>query len=157
MKRKRKPQKRKIEKKNNTLSWNKFLQISEIYEIREYNKNINNYYDKEGSKECVNKDKDINIINKEKLDNKANIDDKLNNNKRILKEELKNIKSKNNVDENNKLNSNINSEFKNIAYDPKGSINKYEAEIVQIKSDGNYLYRCIAYFLFNDQNYFQMI
>ena len=107
MKRKRKPQKRKIEKKNNTLSWNKFLQISEIYEIREYNKNINNYYDKEGSKECVNKDKDINIINKEKLDNKANIDDKLNNNKIIQKEEVKNIKSKNDDDGNKKLNSNI--------------------------------------------------
>ena len=107
MKRKRKPQKRKIEKKNNTLSWNKFLKSSEIYEIREYNKNFNNYYYKEGSKECVNKDKDINIINKEKLDNKANIDDKLNNNKIIQKEEVKNIKSKNDDDGNKKLNSNI--------------------------------------------------
>ena len=45
MKRKNKPQKGKIEKKNSTLSWNEFLQISEIYEIREYNKNFNNHYD----------------------------------------------------------------------------------------------------------------
>ena len=42
-------------------------------------------------------------------------------------------------------------------YDPKGIIEKKDADIVEIKSDGNCLYRAFSYFLFGNQNYYNNI
>ena len=162
MKRNIKCQHPNIQKKNSTFAWNKFLQISQVNEIREYYKNINKDYDEEIINESINKEKDANNIHTNKKENNRVVEIKNNNNhKSIQKEESISKKSLSNNDENNntnnKISENINSEFKNIAYDPNGIINKNDAEIVEIKQDGNCLYRAISYFLFNDQNYFQAI
>ena len=55
------------------------------------------------------------------------------------------------------LDKNIYSQFKNIIYDPKGIIEKKDADIVEIKSDGNCLYRAFSYFRFGNQNYYNNI
>ena len=56
--------------------------------------------------------------------------------------------------ENILISNNINSEFKNASYAPNGIIDKNEAYIVDIKQDGNCLYRCFSYFLLGNQDYY---
>jgi len=153
MKRNIKCQHPNIQKKNSTFAWNKFLQISQVNEIREYYKNINKDYDKEIINESINKEKDTTNIHTNKKENNRVVEIKNNNNhKSIQKEESISKKSVSNNDENNntnnKISENINSEFKNIAYDPNGIINKFDSEIVEInKMEITYIEQFLIFYL----------
>ena len=59
-----------------------------------------------------------------------------------------------NLNKNWIITSNINSEFKNVAAEPNGIIEKNDADIIEVKSYDNCLYRCFSYFLFGSQNFF---
>ena len=52
------------------------------------------------------------------------------------------------------ISSNNNSEFKNVALDQNGIIDKKEVDVVETKKDGYYLYRSFSFFLFGNQNYY---
>ena len=184
MKRKapRKDKKDKPKKKN--VDWNRFLKITKIIELNNIITNNNDSKSSANKKEKKSKtdiDDNRNNLNKNNMDKgentqniynfdkerNINVNKKANENTVFQssfkeKSNYDNIKISNgkNINNDEKINntgiiaSNINSEFKNVAADPNGIIEKNEADIVEVKGDGNCLYRCFSYFLFGTQNFY---
>ena len=184
MKRKapRKDKKDKPNKKN--VGWNGFLKITKIIELNNIitknndSKSSANKKEKKSKTDIDNNRNNLNKNNMDKGENTQNIynfdkERNINVNKKanentVFQSSFKensfydNIKISNgkNINNDEKINntgiiaSNINSEFKNVAADPNGIIEKNEADIVEVKGDGNCLYRCFSYFLFGTQNFY---
>ena len=134
--------------------------------VRNYTNNISKKEEKENIKELRNDNLAVDKNNSEEIRIPKIEDKNINNNQNIAgdnnlidnKISLFTISKNENLSETNiKINNNINNEFKNIIYDPKGYLEKKDTDIVDVKSDGNCLYRCISYFLFNTQEYFKEI
>lgn len=108
-----------------------------------------------------------NADNNNVVTNKKSISDKNYNNKewdeidnfniKIKKNDSKENSIKNNLNDIGIISSNINSEFKNIAGNPNGIIEKNNADIVEVKGDGNFLFRYFSFFLFGTQIYYLQI
>ena len=82
-----------------------------------------------------------------KINIKAQINDILKKTNNLIKINEQIIRINQKIDY---ISSNINSEFKNVAADPNGIIEKKDADIVEVIC----LYRCLSYFLFGTQNFY---
>ena len=148
-----------LTKKNN--DWNKTLKMVKILELNNlFNmNNLNEIKENKDNKFVISKEIQFNNnINEQILEQnkkKSELLGNLNANINVSVEKIKEVnKNTDNIKKNNLISTNINSEFKNASYDPKGIINKNDADIVDIKKDGNCLYRCFSYFLLGNQNYY---
>ena len=176
MKRKARLKKKKKYLKKRNIDWNQFLQITKIIELNDIcQKNNNNNFCKSPLKMESNiKEESFNISKKlDKIETNSNNENnhvtdekseiktsiKINNDEYINPEntyDKAKTKSSNRKGDNIE-HRNINSEFKNAAGDPNGVLEKSDVDIVEIKKDGNCLYRSFSYFLFGTQIYFQEI
>ena len=93
------------------------------------------------------------IINKKNSEINESIINNNSNNNIINNKE--NYKDHLNYNQDKKIiGSNINSQFKNAACAPNGIIEKKDVDVVEIKTDGNCLYRSFSYFLFGTKDFY---
>lgn len=110
------------------------------------NKVSNKTYEEQKSNHCKIINKKNSEINESIINNNSN--NSIINNKENYKDHL-------NYNQDKKIiGSNINSQFKNAGCNPNGIIEKKDVDVVEIKTNGNCLYRSFSYFLFGTQDFY---